>query len=94
MIHGAAYRLEQRARLAIVTAHTTAGLVRYPRNKRLPPLDRLMPKPRDTRRQQTPGQVAAAMRDWAASGRKHGLAIKMSRLAEPIDMKNPPVLRG
>jgi hypothetical protein len=100
-MRGARWRQEQRQSLAILGAWTTAALMRRDPRKRLPALERLLPREPSP---QSPEDVAFHLREWARNGARQGLKkgdprkrldIRIGRLKEPIDFRHPPkVLHG
>jgi hypothetical protein len=87
MMRGARFREEQRARLTMLDAWTTAALVRYPRKRRFPTLDSLL-RP-SSQRAEGPAMREHLM-DWARRGQRQGLAIRLGRLDQPFSAAEGP----
>lgn len=89
-MRGVQWQQEQVTRLALVAAHTTAALVRYPRKKRLPSIKSLLQTPE--RGRQTSEEQKHLMREWAQRLQGKGFAVRIGRIdqaPEPFQLKDP-----
>lgn len=82
-MEGAAFRQEEKLRLALLTARTTAVFVRWPRKRHLPTIESILKKEPLRVGPQTPAQQSRFLHEWARRGQARGLAISIGRLAEP-----------